>query len=103
MTNDDSELHNMGLSIKTIAEILAKIPTFISAAERLRKFRIFVFTKKPKPPIAWELSNLPSSKTLITADEMARAFPKDMLRKWDVKVIALQKKRIGVAELDIAI
>ncbi|ETL94914.1 hypothetical protein L917_07211 [Phytophthora nicotianae] len=71
----------MGLSIKTIAEILAKIPTFISAAERLRKFRIFVFTKKPKSPIAWELSNLPSSKTLITADEMARAFPKDMLRK----------------------
>ncbi|ETN10429.1 hypothetical protein PPTG_22740 [Phytophthora nicotianae INRA-310] len=74
MTNDDSELHNMGLSIKTIAEILAKIPTFISAAERLRKFRIFVFTKKPKSPIAWELSvGVFTTETLKVMKEYHRA------------------------------
>ncbi|GMF58634.1 unnamed protein product [Phytophthora fragariaefolia] len=103
MANDASEMHNMNLSLKTVSDILSGEPTFNPAASTLKRFRQFMFDKKPKPPIAWELNKLPSAKTLIELDQWIRPFPKGMLRKCAAKVTALQKKRQLLAERDVAI
>ncbi|KAI9980283.1 hypothetical protein PInf_026464 [Phytophthora infestans] len=58
--------------------------------------------KKPKPPIAYEISKLPATKPLMREDEIVRVFPLDLIKKCGAKVTACQRKRRGIRELDEA-
>ena len=81
----------MNLSLATVAEIVAGHPTFSSDASALKRFKLFEFDKKTKPPIAREIRKLPVTKTLIDTHKLIRAIPKGLLSKCGTNVVALLK------------
>ncbi|GMF38420.1 unnamed protein product [Phytophthora fragariaefolia] len=62
MAKEDSEMHNKGLSITSLAQQVAHEPTFTSAAANIQQFKLLVFEKRPKPPVAIERVKLPPTK-----------------------------------------
>ncbi|KAE8976593.1 hypothetical protein PR001_g25372, partial [Phytophthora rubi] len=58
---------------------------------------------KQKPPIAHEITKLPTNKPLMRPEEIVRMFSKDLIKKCMAKMSAYQRKHPGVRELDIAL
>ncbi|GMF26389.1 unnamed protein product [Phytophthora fragariaefolia] len=103
MAKEASEMHNKSLRIASLAQQLAHVPTFTSAAATIQQFKLFVFEKKPKPPVAIERVKLPPTKHVLQDDDLVRVLPKGILRKCDAKVSALQRSRNGLAERDVVV
>ncbi|GMF45303.1 unnamed protein product [Phytophthora fragariaefolia] len=100
---EDAEMFDSQLSLAPVAQVVASAPRYIKAATLLFRFKRFVFKKKPKPPIARKILSLPVSKPVITASKVVRVFPRELLRRCDAKVVALQMTKSGLAERDVAI
>ncbi|KAE8897287.1 hypothetical protein PF010_g4261 [Phytophthora fragariae] len=60
MADYDSTLHSMHLSLATVAEIVAGNPTYLSDASTLKRFKLFVFEKKTKPPVEKAMTWIPT-------------------------------------------
>ncbi|KAE9080927.1 hypothetical protein PF010_g22202 [Phytophthora fragariae] len=100
---EDVNMHENGLSLVSAYELLEENPTFNSTHEKLLQFKLFVFVGKQKPPIAHEITKLPTNKPLVRPEEIVRMFSKDLIKKCMAKVSAYQRKHPGVRELDIAL
>lgn len=103
MAREDSDMHDLQLSLASVLDVINGEPTYASSAAMLKHFKLFAFDKKPKAPVAHMMSKLAVSKPLTRPDELTRVFPLDLLRKCDLKVTMLQRKHSGLAERDIAI
>ncbi|KAF1772594.1 hypothetical protein GQ600_24417 [Phytophthora cactorum] len=79
------------------------LQTSPSCNEKILQCKVFVFAKKPMPPIAYEIANLPRTKPLMRPDEMVRIFPMALINRCGVKVAVYQRKHRGIRELDIAL
>ncbi|RLN88115.1 hypothetical protein BBJ28_00019684 [Nothophytophthora sp. Chile5] len=100
MVQEDSDMHEMQLNLQTVADILTESPTYASSAATLKRFKVFVFIKKPRAPIPHEIAKLPATKQMARVNELVRVFPRDLLRKCDAKVTSYQSTHRGVAERD---
>ncbi|ETI54342.1 hypothetical protein F443_02824 [Phytophthora nicotianae P1569] len=103
MVQEDIVMNEKQLSLLSVFELLADDATFNSAQENILQFKLFIFAKKPKPPIAHEIMKLPTLKPLARPDEIVRIFPMDLSKKCGVEVTAYQRNNNDVRELDIAL
>ncbi|GMF22680.1 unnamed protein product [Phytophthora fragariaefolia] len=99
---EDAKMFDSQLSLASVAQVVANAPTYNKAATLLFRCKPFVFENKPKP-IARKILSLPVSKPVITASKVVRVFPRELLRRCDVKDVALQKTKSVLAERDVAI
>lgn len=100
MAKEDSEMLEKKLSIASVAECSQGEPTYLSAADIIAQFNFFVL-QKTKAPIAYEITKL--TKAMTAPADIVRVFTLDLLRKCATKVTALQEKKTGLAERDVAI
>ncbi|KAI9995002.1 hypothetical protein PInf_011887 [Phytophthora infestans] len=103
MAREDSLMYNQDLNLQTAATMLNDAMSFESAGSVLTKFKVFVVSKKTKAHVARETIKLPPSKQPMHLDELVRVLPKDILRKCDTYMTALQRTRSGLPEQDIAV
>ncbi|KAG1710121.1 hypothetical protein DVH05_017128 [Phytophthora capsici] len=86
MAQDDSILHDQGMSRKTVQVLLSHEPTYASCAEPLRRFQLFVFEKKMKPPIPYAISQMPPNKIIMDPIDISRILTKDILQRASKKL-----------------
>lgn len=92
MAADDSEMHAMELSLESAARQPRSLLTLRCLCSR-----------RSRNPIAREITKLPPHKPRMRLEELVRTFPRDLLRKCDANVTALQRVKPGLAERDIAV
>ncbi|ETK90035.1 hypothetical protein L915_06116 [Phytophthora nicotianae] len=103
MAQEDSILHNEGMSLKTVEDLLSHEPTYTTCAGPLRRFQLFVFERKMKPPIPHVISLLPASKHVVDSAAISRILTKELLQRASKKWLLYQKKHKKLPERDFAV
>ncbi|KAF1792825.1 hypothetical protein GQ600_5082 [Phytophthora cactorum] len=103
MVQEDLKVHENQLSLISVYELLSDTTNFNSCQDKILQFKLFVYAKKPKPPITYEIAKLPRSKPLMRPEEIVRIFPMELIKRCEAKVTAYQRKHKGVRELDVAL
>ncbi|GMF46049.1 unnamed protein product [Phytophthora fragariaefolia] len=90
LIQNDMDMHERNMSLLVVNDLLGGVPAYKSSHEKLLQFKQFMFTSRPKPPIAHELTKLPPTKPLIRLEEVVRVFPMELINKCTAKVTAAQ-------------
>ncbi|GMF56100.1 unnamed protein product [Phytophthora fragariaefolia] len=98
MVQDDLDMHDRQMSLLSVRELLDGEPTYTSSHEKLLQFKQFMFSSRPKAPIAHEIAKLPPTKPLIQLEEVVRVFPMELINKCMAKVTAYQSKKGSVGD-----
>ncbi|GMF51901.1 unnamed protein product [Phytophthora fragariaefolia] len=102
LIQNDLDIHERKMSLLVVIDLLGGAPTYKSSHEKLLQFKQFMFSSRPKPPIAHELTKPPPTKPLIRLDEVVRDFPMELINKCTAKVTAYQAKHRGTLEMQVA-
>ncbi|KAE9355363.1 hypothetical protein PR003_g2887 [Phytophthora rubi] len=92
MAQVDSDMIASNLSLADVREAVSNHPTYASAAVLLIKFKLFVFSRRPKAPIVRKISSLPPTKLITSVEAISRIFRADLIDRCEAKIIALQRK-----------
>ncbi|GMG18186.1 unnamed protein product [Phytophthora fragariaefolia] len=103
LIQNDWDMHERRMSLLVVNDLLGGVPTYKSSHEKLLQFKQFMFTSRPKSPIAHELTKLPPTKPPIRLEEVVRVFPMELINKYTAKVTAYQAKHRGTLEMQVAL
>ncbi|KAE9021097.1 hypothetical protein PF006_g4696 [Phytophthora fragariae] len=91
MAQVDSDMIASNLRLADVREAVSNHPTYASAAVLLIKFKLFVFSRRPKAPIVRKISSLPPTKLITSVEAISRIFRADLIDRCEAKIIALQR------------